>query len=142
LLYYKDKSAEPIDISGNYGEPKRLGLRTKLQIKNENSLVFCGWNSAMSAASSWLWSLDFAFFSFPGSAWERMTWRLRLHYSPEFETTTGQSPEDIDSQAEPGNQERDNFSSTISVFLGLLRQPLNRRATFRSSYGTITALIF
>ncbi len=68
-----------------------------------------------------------------------MTWRLCLHYGPDFQIITGQSPVDIDSQAEPGNQENDNFRSTILVFLGLLRQPLNRWATFRRSYGTLTA---
>ena len=40
-------------------------------------------------------------FSFPGSAWERLTWRLRLHYGPECQIVTGQSPEDIGSQASP-----------------------------------------
>jgi hypothetical protein len=44
-------------------------------------------------------------FSFPGSAWECMTWRLRLHYRLECQMVTGQSPEDMGSQAEPGNQE-------------------------------------
>ncbi len=33
------------------------------------------------------------YFSFPGSAWECMTWRLRLHYRPEFQIDTGRSPE-------------------------------------------------
>ncbi len=47
-------------------------------------------------------------FSFPGSAWECMTWRLRLHYRPECPIVTGQSPEDMDSQAEPGNREIEN----------------------------------
>ena len=46
------------------------------------------------------------YFSFPGSAWERMTWGLRTHCRPEFLIDTGQSPEDMGSQAEHGNQER------------------------------------
>jgi hypothetical protein len=46
----------------------------------------------------------FDYISFPGSAWECMTWRLCLHYGSEFQTVTGQSPVDIGSQAEPGNQ--------------------------------------
>ena len=50
--------------------------------------------------------------SFPGSAWECMTWRLCLHYGPEFQTVTRQSPVDMGSQAEPGNQENDNLRST------------------------------
>ncbi len=62
-------------------------------------------------------------FSFPGSAWECMTWRLRLHYRLECQTVTGQSPEDMGSQAEPGNQENHSFHSTILAFLGFLRQP-------------------
>ncbi len=51
-------------------------------------------------------SVGRVYFSFPGSAWECMTWRLRLHCRPEFQTATGQSPEDMGSQAEPGNQEK------------------------------------
>ena len=51
-------------------------------------------------------SLVLPFFSFPGSAWECMNWRLRLHYHAELHLITGQSPEDTDSQAEPGNQEK------------------------------------
>ncbi len=43
-------------------------------------------------------------FSFPGSAWECMAWRLRLHYCIVFQLVTGQSSEDMGSQAEPGNQ--------------------------------------
>ncbi len=61
-------------------------------------------------------------FSFPGSAWECMTWRLRLHYRAEFQIVTGQSPEDMGSQAEPGNQENDDVGSTIVAFFGLFRQ--------------------
>ncbi len=34
-----------------------------------------------------------------------MTWRLRLHHGLDCRIVTGQSPEDIDSQAEPGKQE-------------------------------------
>jgi hypothetical protein len=50
----------------------------------------------------------------PRPAWECMTWRLRLHYRPEFRMDTGQSPEDIGSQTEPGNQENESFVPIIN----------------------------
>ncbi len=48
-----------------------------------------------------------------------MSWRLRLHYSSEFQIDTGQSPEDISSQveAEPGNQENDGPGNSEAASL-------------------------
>ena len=55
--------------------------------------------------------------------WECMSWRLRLHYHAELHLVTGQSPEDTDSQAEPGNQEK-----WALRFVGALREPTEIRA--------------
>ncbi len=71
-----------------------------------------------------------------------MTWRLRLHYSPECPIVSGQSPEDNGSQAEPGNQENDNFRSTIVAFLGFLRQPLPAGRKSRETRRPRAALPF
>jgi len=64
-------------------------------------------------------------FSFPGSAWECMTWRLCLHYRAELQLVAGQSPEDMDSQAEPGNQEKlASTASGVQEVIALIESPL------------------
>ncbi len=59
------------------------------------------------------------------------------HYRSELQLVTGQSPEDMGSQAEPGNQENDDVSNTIAAFFGLLRQFQMDRPLSRSRGGAL-----
>ena len=57
--------------------------------------------------------------------------RLRLHYRPECHVVTGQSPEDMGSQAEPGNQEK---KLVPPHFLFLFRSAALMQQSFRQNF--------